>query len=392
MRKTPESLGDKLRKRYERQRAEWAESLLHCEPIEPVYESLSVSRTEIYENLGAYEEWERCWLAAAAASGGSVVLATEEANLSLAGRTDKLAGVQVSMPEGAFALMPSGWASQHIFSRALRRLSDNPDLSDALLDEKRFVFDATDSDFARLCATVRWLKDHRPVNSFIRELPIPGIDTKWLERHTRVVCAMLTSVLGLPEPLRTADFLERWQIRAIPELIDVRHADTLIPGLMHDSYMKLPLAELERHPVRRICVVENLQTGLSLDVPEDVLIVLGKGYSIEALGRISWTRNAQILYMGDLDAAGLSILAVLRSKLPAVRSVLMTVETLSRYGAFAVADPTAASRPVERPAEHLTTEELFLFDRLSSRGLRLEQERIPIQVINEAFAKALANS
>ena len=136
----------------------------------------------------------------------------------------------------------------------------------------------------------------------------------------------------------------------------------------------------------RVAVVENLQTGLSLKVPEDVLIVSGMGAAVKALASVAWARRAQVAYMGDLDQHGLAILAELRRALPQTESVLMNLATLHRWQALAVQDPTDALR---KPLAGLEPAELALFDILQAQRLRLEQERLPIADINQAFLAAL---
>ena len=120
-----------------------------------------------------------------------------------------------------------------------------------------------------------------------------------------------------------------------------------------------------------------------MHVADEALIVCGMGRSVVALARIAWMERAQIDYMGDLDQHGLVILAELRAKLPKTTSVLMDVPTFERYRALAVSDPT---QPLAMPAQGLTSKELDLFELVQRTGLRLEQERIPLSVIERAFA------
>ena len=129
-------------------------------------------------------------------------------------------------------------------------------------------------------------------------------------------------------------------------------------------------------------IVENKQTGLSLHVEDEALIVCGMGRSVVSLARIPWMARAQIDYMGDLDQHGLVILAELRAKLPKTASVLMNAETFERYRALAVPDPT---QTLAMPAQGLTSKELDLFELLQRSRLRLEQERIPLGAIESAF-------
>ncbi|WFS13595.1 DUF3322 domain-containing protein [Rhodococcus aetherivorans] len=51
-------------------------------------------------------------------------------------------------------------------------------------------------DFARLVAAVRWLAEHPSSGLFVRQLPVPGVDTKWVSRHRGLVETLLDGVRG----------------------------------------------------------------------------------------------------------------------------------------------------------------------------------------------------
>jgi hypothetical protein len=42
---------------------------------------------------------------------------------------------------------------------------------------------AGEADFERLLGVLRWLGDHPDSHLFIRQLPIPGVDSKWIATH-----------------------------------------------------------------------------------------------------------------------------------------------------------------------------------------------------------------
>ena len=121
-------------------------------------------------------------------------------------------------------------------------------------------------------------------------------------------------------------------------------------------------------------MVENLQTLEALPDLPDTVAVFGWGGHATAVADFPWVRAAQrVVYWGDLDTAGLAILARFRAQRPC-DSILMDRLTLERWRNLAVPDP--AGDPVN--AELLTTEECAALDLLRRDGLRLEQERIPI--------------
>ena len=135
-------------------------------------------------------------------------------------------------------------------------------------------------------------------------------------------------------------------------------------------------------------MIENEQTGLSIDIPPDIPILIGMGYGVTALDEAEWLADCRILYFGDLDTHGLAILSDLRKIYSQTESVMMDAETFMRFRDLAVLEPSQ----VKRMPDCLTEIELRLLEILSETKGRLEQERIPIADINRAFRNRLASN
>ena len=133
-----------------------------------------------------------------------------------------------------------------------------------------------------------------------------------------------------------------------------------------------------------VLIIENEQTALSLDFV-NVPIFFGLGYGVTMLASLPWLAEKRIFYFGDLDTHGLAILAECRRLFPQTESVLTDLATFERFRALAVLEPKQAALPTDR----LTTEERDLGVRLLAEGLRLEQERIPLETVREALLRAL---
>jgi hypothetical protein len=135
------------------------------------------------------------------------------------------------------------------------------------------------------------------------------------------------------------------------------------------------LAELSIRP-RTAIVVENEITYLSVDVPKDGLVLWGKGFDVDKVGRLPWLADIKVLYWGDIDTHGFAILDRLRAWLPQTRSAMMDRETLLAHQDRWVSEERPASSSLTR----LTRAEQDLFadlvtDALGER-IRLEQERV----------------
>lgn len=389
--KTPESVGLILQKRYLREAPCWLNRAARDEPFAVQSFSLAVPKGQAAEDIVRYNAWEEAWKNCRTPG---IHLTLKPIAWHALGRTEHLVGLDVLSLKAAFSLMPDGDTLGRAFRRALiraepLRTSSNQTqraLESPFLEETRFLLTASDAEFTRMCSVLSWLTEHPKADCYIRELPIEGVDTKWFENNQRKIARFMSAVLNLPTPMKVSEVAERWHLLTPPALIRLRHADAIVPSLPSESLVALPVSVLEKQPVRQIAVVENLQTGLALTVPEDVLIVTGMGAAVRVLSEVSWCKNAAITYMGDLDQHGLTILAELRCALPHVRSVMMTLTELKTWRHLAVTDPTP---PLAFPKTGLTDEEAELLSRLQTEDIRLEQERIPIAVINAAFQEAL---
>jgi hypothetical protein len=135
-------------------------------------------------------------------------------------------------------------------------------------------------------------------------------------------------------------------------------------------------------------VIENEISYLSIDVPEDGLVIWGKGFEVGSVGRLRWLTEADVLYWGDIDTHGFAILDRLRAWLPLARSVLMDRETLLAYRDRWVIE----DRPAKSILTRLTSDERDLYSDLVSEGfgerVRLEQERIGWQWVEQRLSAA----
>lgn len=247
----------------------------------------------------------------------------------------------------------------------LRAFDDGPGWSDALPDAFRYWNKLTDEDFDRLVAVLTWLRQNPASGLLIRQLPIPGVDTKWLGTHR-------TAVLSLAVPLGIPDHLglrEREMLRAIA-ILDPALRQRL-PRLLAASDRELAAMDLTPP---RVLVVENLQTLEALPDLPDTVAVFGWGGHALAVADFPWVRGAQhVLYWGDLDTDGFAILARFRARLPCA-SLLMDSGTLATWRELALSHRT--SEPIDTAL--LTQDELTALELLQQQGLRLEQERVPM--------------
>ncbi|GIG30209.1 Wadjet anti-phage system protein JetD domain-containing protein [Cellulomonas marina] len=238
-------------------------------------------------------------------------------------------------------------------------------LAEAMRRHAPVLGELPDEELARLVAVVDWFVDHPRSGLLVRQVPVPGVHTKWVETHRGIVTGLVaartgSSDLGLVEPA---------------PLVRVRVLDpTLRPGGLHD--LATDLAGLARLalPVRRVVLVENLACLQPLPDAPGVVAVHGSGYAVDRLRDVPWLADAPVTYWGDLDSHGFSILDRVRAHLPHVDSVLMDLSTLRAHRDLCVPEPIPATGELTRltPAEAAARDELAVLGHV-----RLEQERLP---------------
>jgi len=251
-------------------------------------------------------------------------------------------------------------------------------LAAAIRTHARTLQQLTEADFTTLVLVVGWLVDNPASGWRIRQLPIRGIDTKWLERHRGVVEGLHAAVSGRVS-LGLLD---------APTLVRARFLDpTVRPGGLCDVIAPVEeLAALDIAP-QVIFVFENLETMFAMPELPGAVVVHGGGYAAPRLGRIPWIRDGRIVYWGDLDSDGFAILHALRSTCTDVTSVLMDEGTLLDYRDLWVPEPKAAAGTYPS----LTAGEQLVLERIRAEGnVRLEQERIPWTVALEVLTAAAA--
>lgn len=233
----------------------------------------------------------------------------------------------------------------------------------------------------QLIAVVNWISTQDPSLYYLRELDLPGVDTKFVERHRKILGRLLTEALPRARiDLSANQFDRRYGFRTKPRLVRLRPLDPDVdlwglPPVQELALRTEDLAALEP-ATKRVFVVENEVTYLAFPDMADSIVVFGEGRAAATLERIVWFTDCEVVYWGDVDTHGFVILDRLRSVFPHVRSMLMDRATLFGHRDRWVTEETQATGPLE----HLTDDESTLFAELLAGAhgerVRLEQERI----------------
>lgn len=238
--------------------------------------------------------------------------------------------------------------------------------------------DYADDDFQRLQDMLTWLEANPHSGLYPRQIPVAGLDSKWLEGRMGVLRELIGLVHASGDG--TTDFYELCGLKKKPVLMRIRLLDPALRaacGGLGDVTAPVPeLARLALAP-QTVLIVENLQTGLALPDLPGTVAVMGLGFSVDLLACMPWVQQARGLYWGDIDSHGFAILNRARTVLPTLRSILMDEETLM------AARPLWTAEALPHAAKSLallTVDEAAVYSGLKSnrwaQDLRLEQERI----------------
>lgn len=246
-----------------------------------------------------------------------------------------------------------------------------------------------------LLAVVAWVRGASTERLYLRQIDVEGVDTKFVDRHRKVLDELLTAVLpeGRIDTHYTAgDFAHRYRFRARPEYTRFRvlGSEPALPEALTEFTLRTEeLASLELRS-RFLFVVENEITYLAFPRVLDALVVFGSGFGLASLRPLPWLVGKEIVYWGDIDTHGFDILNRLRSRFDTVRSILMNEATLLAHRGQWVTEPS----PTNRPLPNLTEAEAALYgDLVEDRfgpTIRLEQERVRPSLLERELELLLA--
>lgn len=247
-------------------------------------------------------------------------------------------------------------------------------------------------NWERILGVVAWLKENPNSGYYPRQMPIFGIDTKFVESRF----ALLDELLSFPaELISGTNFRSKWGLKIEEPLVRLRFLDPEIRercGLpVCADEIALPVTQAGSLPLSGVVVimVENLRNLLALPKVTGAVALFGSGDALAHWRGVSWLQSTQCHYWGDLDAHGFAMLARLRGFLPHARSLLMDKTTFDLYRMLAVADET---RNPAFDTSLLHPNEMDAFSTLSAGRMRLEQERIPMDYVRDEIERIMGSS
>jgi hypothetical protein len=228
---------------------------------------------------------------------------------------------------------------------------------------------------------MQWMSQHPRPNIYLRQIDLPDIHTKFIERHKSLLIELLDIILPADvidiEATGVKEFERRYGFRSKPVQIRFRllDPDLTLEGLTDLAVPALELARL-RLPVTTVFITENDINGLAFPCIAKSMVIFGLGYGLQALNEISWLNDKTIYYWGDIDTHGFAMLDQIRQYFPHTESLLMNKETLLAHRQLWGEE----NKPTSRDLAYLRPQEMELFQEIINnrygKNLRLEQERI----------------
>ncbi|MEX2445269.1 MAG: Wadjet anti-phage system protein JetD domain-containing protein [Alkalispirochaeta sp.] len=263
----------------------------------------------------------------------------------------------------------------------------------------------------QLIAVTEWFVNHPEPDIYIRQIPVDGIDTKFVEGHSGTLTEWWDTLRNEHDQAlheatrdggtarsgrRAATFARRYGFRLPQERVRFRllESGTTLAGY---TDLRVPIGEFAAHPpgdhrhdvASRVFIVENEITGLAFPAVDSAIVIFGGGYSVGALAAVQWLSEVPVYYWGDIDTHGFAILNRLRAGHQHTQSILMDRETLETHRSRW----SRESQQFAGELRNLSPEESRLYEDLRSdrlgEGVRLEQERIDFSRVTAAIALAI---
>ncbi len=246
----------------------------------------------------------------------------------------------------------------------------------------------------RALTAVRWITTHDVTGMYLRQIDAEGVDTKFVERHQRLIDDLLCAILP-PKGVGAEDavgigFAAKFGFRSKPSYTRLRFLDPVLqptPGLSEITARTEELVQLAPTG-EKVFIVENEITYLAFPEVAKSVVVFGSGFALASLVRTSnsaWLSDREVVYWGDIDTHGFDILSRLRAAFPTVRSILMDRGTLLAHRQQWVTEGS----PTNRALPNLTYDEASLYRDLVEAtygdSIRLEQERVRFSLLERAL-------
>ncbi|MCL2188002.1 MAG: DUF2220 family protein [Defluviitaleaceae bacterium] len=265
--------------------------------------------------------------------------------------------------------------ARHFIQSAQTILTKRPELHDWIGRYPFKVLQFAD-EWTKLLLVLEWLCLNRNSGLYVRQIDLPGVDTKFIERREKILAELMTILL--PEMNSNIEtYTQRFGLCAKPAQVRLRILDKHL--YLHGfSDIAIPVEQLAANPLiaSRVFITENEINGLCFPDMKDSIVIFGLGYAVDILKTVTWLREREIYYWGDLDTHGFAMLNQVRTFLPHTKRFLMDEDILFAHKNLWGHE----KKTFVGTLSHLDEGEQSLFSALKENhwgeNIRLEQELI----------------
>lgn len=246
-----------------------------------------------------------------------------------------------------------------------------------------------EAEWPAFVATVQWIDAHVDGSQYIRQVDVPGVDTKFIERHRNVLAALLDAQLDesrVDWSRPRTDLAGRYGFRRRPGYARLRALGDgqRLPGGFSELTVRLDELAAAPPECSAVYIIENDITYLAFPSVNDAVALFGGGFAVSVLEQLDWLADRELVYWGDIDTHGFAMLDRLRHSFPHARSMLMDRATLLAHESQWVEEASPYVGSLDRLAS--AEAELYrdLVEDVLAPSVRLEQERVSYSAIERA--------
>ena len=267
-----------------------------------------------------------------------------------------------------------------------------PDLKELIIKTPHLVLQNSQiwDELLEICD---FFKQNPKPNIYTRELNIKGVDTKFIEKHKKILDLLFFYVKILfNEEIKTLSnygFEKKYFLKYPLPIVRFRILDDGLK-ILNLSDISVTIDEFINLKIEceKVFIVENKITMLSFPKVKNAIVIFGGGFGVQSLKDAQWLKEKNIFYWGDIDTHGFAILSQARGYFKNIKSILMDEDVIKLFSNLAVKENE--SKRFLSELKYLTKEEQDVFVKLKNgefgENFRLEQERVPFKYLQQKLS------
>jgi hypothetical protein len=371
----------------------------------PIRITLGAPRGAVFDqDVAAAQVWAGSWAAAGQVPG---TVRTEPRRAMRLGSHELPTAWEVDSPEQALQVDPA-LASRYQQARArFAAAAEMPEVVWGEIEQiplkwAKVIAELDDRQWAHIVAVLTQLARGAGDARVLRQITIPGVHSKFIEQNAGLLAEMLgvtaDPALDVLSRLKVYLGLESEQ-SPIHVHLACPHLRRQAGGLDRFSATAASINGSSLNPAF-VLIIENFNFGTVFTAElSDAVVLYGLGYAATTLADLKWVRAAdRVLYWGDIDRAGLAILASLRRAGIDAVAIAMDFATFDRCGELRHETRKSQLLDDATVPEGLALAEAELYARLNEhhrqtgRDLQLEQEHVPLPAVLAAIRRVCEES